>query len=101
MCYKLCGEKCGEGCDEGNRHSFKPIYLVSDSSWDEEFEVDLVRHRCSCGQFEENGHPCVHALFVLHEKSLLDDVESFIMDGYRRTNVAKTCLVLPDGWMDG
>ena len=99
--YKLCGEKRGEGGDEGNSHSFEPIYVyvvVSDSLWDEEFEVDLVRHRCSCGQFEENGHPCVHALFVLHEKNLLDHVESFIiMDGYRRTNVVKTCLVLPDG----
>ena len=32
---------------------------------------------------------------------MLDEVESYIDKGYLRKNVAKTCLTLPVGWMDG
>ena len=71
-----------------------------DKSWEEEFEVDFFHRRCGCGQFQENGYPCVHALFVLHQKNMLDDVESYIDEGYYRKNVAKTCLTLPVGWME-
>ena len=71
-----------------------------DKSWEEEFEVDFFHRRCGCGQFQENGYPCVHALFVLHQKNMLDDVESYIDKGYYRKNVAETCLTLPVGWMD-
>ena len=62
--------------------------------------MDIFHRRCGCGQFQENGYPCVHALFVLHQKNMLDDVESYIDEGYYRKSVAKTCLTLPVGWMD-
>ena len=91
-------EEEGEGCDNGEEYS--PVYVVYDKSWEEEFKVDFFHRRCGCGQFQENGYPCVHALFVLHQKNMLDDVESYIDEGYYRKNVAKTCLTLPVGWMD-
>ena len=58
----------GEGCSR--------VYVVHDNSWNEEFKVEFSRRRfgcrCGCGQFQENGYPCVHALFVLHQKNMLD-----------------------------
>ena len=91
-------ERCGGG-EECSR-----VYFVLNNSWNKEFKVELSRYRCGCrcgcGQFQENGYPCVHALFVLHQKNILDDVESYIDKGYYRKNVAKTCLTLPVGWMD-
>ena len=84
--------------DNGEEHF--PVYFVYDNSWDEEFKVELSHRHCGCGQFQENGYPCVHALFVLHQKNMLDDVESYIDEGYLCKNVAKTCLILPVGWID-
>ena len=55
-----------ESCDNGEKRS--PVYVVYDKSWEEEFKVDFFHRRCGCGQFQENGYPCVHALFVLQQK---------------------------------
>ena len=91
-----------EGCGGGEECS--RVYVVHDNSWNEEFKVEFSRRRfgcrCGCGQFQENGYPCVHALFVLHQKNMLDKVDLYIDEGYLRKNVAKTCLNLPVGWMD-
>ena len=96
--YEICREEEGEGCDNGEKRS--PVYVVYDNSWEEEFKVDFFHRCCGCGQFQENGYPCVHALFVLHQKNMLDDVESYIDEGYYRKSVAETCLTLPVGWMN-
>ena len=60
------------GCGGGEECSL--VYVVHDNSWNEEFKVEFFRHRCrcGCGQFQENGYPCVHALFILHQKNMLD-----------------------------
>ena len=98
-----CCEEAEEGCGGGEECS--RVYVVHDNSWNEEFKVEFSRRRCGCrcgcGQFQENGYPCVHLLFVLHQKNMLDkDLQQFIDEGYLRKNVAKTCLTLPVGWMD-
>ena len=63
-----------EGC--GGGEELPRVYVVHDNSWNEEFKVEFSRRRfgcrCGCGQFQENGYPCVHALFVLHQKNMLD-----------------------------
>ena len=63
-----------EGCGDGEECS--RVYFVHDNSWNEEFKVEFSRRRfgcrCGCGQFQENGYPCVHALFVLHQKDMLE-----------------------------
>ena len=61
-----------EGC--GGGEELPLVYVVHDNSWNEEFKVEFSRRRrgCDCGQFQENGYPCVHALFVLHQKNMLD-----------------------------
>ena len=94
-----------EGCGGGEECS--RVYFVHDNSWNEEFKVEFSRRRCGCrcgcgcGQFQENGYPYVHALFVLHQKNMLEkDLQQFIDEGYLRKNVAKTCLTLPVGWME-
>ena len=101
--FEICREEeAEEGCGGGEECSL--VYFVHDNSWNEEFKVEFSRRRCGCGcgcgQFQENGYPCVHALFVLHQKNMLDDVESYIDKGYYRKSVAKTCLTLPVGWMN-
>ena len=77
---------------------------MNDNSWDGEFKIELSHHcssTCGCGQFQENDYPCVHSLFVLHQKNMLDDgLKSSIDEGYLRKNVAKTCLFLSVGWMN-
>ena len=91
-----------EGWDD--REECFLVYFVYDNSWDEEFKIDFSHHyssTCGCGQFQENGYPCVHTLFVLHQKNMLDDVlKSSIDEGYLRKKVAKTCLSLSVGWMN-
>ena len=61
--------------EEEEEHS--PVNFVYDNSWDKEFKVELFHRRwintCGCVQFQENGYPCVHALFILHQKNMLDD----------------------------
>ena len=77
------------------------VYFVYDNSWDEEFKIDFSHHyssTCGCGQFQENDYPCVHPLFVLHQKNMFDDLKSSMDEEYLRKNVAKTCLSLC--WMD-
>ena len=61
-----------EGCGGGEECS--RVYVVHDNSWNEEFKVEFSRRRCrcGCGQFQENGYPRVHLLFVLHQKNMLD-----------------------------
>ena len=77
---------------------------MNDNSWDEEFKIDFPHHcssTCDCEQFQENYYPCIHPLFVFHQKNMLDDVLiSSIDEGYLRKNVAKTCLSLSVGWMN-
>ena len=86
-----------EGCGGGEECSL--VYVVHDNSRNEEFKVEFSRRRCVCGQFQENGYPCVHALFFT-KKNMLDKVDLYIDEGYLRKNVAKTCLTLPVGWME-
>ena len=52
-----------EGWDD--REECFLVYFVHDNSWDEEFKVDFSHRRCGCGQFQENGYPCIHTLFVI------------------------------------
>ena len=63
-------EEAEEGCGGGEECS--RVYFVHDNSWNEEFKVEFFHCRCGCGQFQENGYPWVHALFVLHQKNMLD-----------------------------
>ena len=76
------------------------IQVVRDRSWGKLFQVDLCHHRCSCGQFQENGYPCVHALYILHREKKYDQVVSYIDEGYRTERVAETCVNLPPNWKD-
>ena len=80
------------------------MYFVHDNSLHEEFKVDFSHYcssTCGCGQFQENDYPCVHTLFVLHQKNMLDDILKSSMDeGYFRKKVAKTCLSLSVEWMN-
>ena len=77
---------------------------MNDNSWDEEFKIDFPHYwssTCGCGQFQKNDHPCVHSLFVLHQKNMFDDgLKSSIDAGYLFNNVVKTCLSLSVGWMN-
>ena len=94
-----CREEEGEVCDNGEECS--PVYVVFVKSWEEEFEVDFFHRRCGCGQFQENGYPFVHALFVLHQKNMHnEDQKCFIDKGYYRKSVSETCLTLSVGWMN-
>ena len=71
--FEICREEeAEEGCGGGEECSL--VNIVHDNSWNEEFKVEFTRRRCGCGcgQFQENGYPCVHALFVLHQKNMLD-----------------------------
>ena len=95
--YKLIEEECHDY--ETYNGKLNPIYVVEDQSWDKEhFHVDFCRHRCSCGQFQENGYPCVHALYILYKCKNDGQAESYIERGYLRKEIAKTCYVPPDGW---
>ena len=70
------------------------VYFVHVNSWDEEFMVDFSHHcssTCGCGQFQENDYPCIHPLFVLHQKNMFDDdLKSSIDKGYLRKIITKT-----------
>ena len=95
--YKFIEEECHDY--ETYNGKLNPIYVVEDQSWDNEhFHVDFCRHRCSCGQFQENGYPCVHALYILYKCKNDGQAEPYIERGYLRKEIAKTCYVPPDGW---
>ena len=50
--------------------------------------------------FQENGYPCVHALYILHKYKNDGQAESYIERCYLREEIAKTCYVPPDDWYE-
>ena len=77
---------------------FKSMYKVSvqdniveDLFWEMDFQVDLNNNTCTCGFAEQDKHPCIHIIALLHERKEFYRVADLIDDCYKRESIKNSC----------
>ena len=72
---------------------------IWDAIWGKTFVVDMNGRSCTCGLFQDVGHPCIHAIAILHQSKRFGDVMDYVNEGYKQQSILKTCPKLKEKYM--
>ena len=59
-------------------NSTNKVGVVKDTEWNLSFQVDFTTRKCSCGLFQNNKFPCIHAVAILHSNHEYYNVLSYV-----------------------
>ena len=77
-------------------NSTSKVGIVKDSEWNLSFQVDFNTRKCSCGLFQNNKYPCIHAVAILHNNAEYYNVLSYVDPYYELKVIASKIFAIDE-----